>query len=285
MGVMGMTTSAVLLLSPDDRSVDPANRALSARVEPLNGFGVDCALGHAAQPPAQPTCEPSCRGGCAPDFDLTTDEGRAKAYLNYLWKDHAYLRAGFSNAHRIDGDMVRTNQPWPFQLAHWKRQGIRTIVNLRGGFDASFHALERDACQRLGLTFVNFTITSREVPSRARVLGAKALFESIQYPALMHCKSGADRAGIMGVLYRHFRHGIPIREAMDQLSLRYLHIKAGKTGVLDYAFERYLTEGEPAGLSFLDWVMSPAYDPAAIKADFRSRAWGNLLTEVVLKRA
>ena len=218
------------------------------------------------------------------DFDLSTPGGRLSTTLNYLWNDHAYLRLGFSNAHWISDELVRTNQPWPFQLAEWKRQGVKTIINLRGGFDASFHALEKDACQRLGLTMVDFTVTSREVPSRARVHGAKDLFETIEYPALMHCKSGADRAGIMSVFYMHFRQGKTIREALEQLSLKYLHIKQGKTGVLDYTFERYLAEGEPAGQSFLEWVDSPAYDEAAIKADFRSQMWGRLLTEGVLKR-
>ncbi len=218
------------------------------------------------------------------DFDLSTPGGRLSTTLNYLWNDHAYLRLGFSNAHWISDELVRTNQPWPFQLAEWKRRGVKTIINLRGGFDASFHALEKDACQRLGLTMVDFTITSREVPSRARVHGAKALFETIEYPALMHCKSGADRAGIMSVFYMHFRQGKTIREALEQLSLKYLHVKQGKTGVLDYTFERYLAEGEPAGQSFLEWVDSPAYDEAAIKADFRSQMWGRLLTEGVLKR-
>lgn len=218
------------------------------------------------------------------DFDLSTPGGRLSTTLNYLWNDHAYLRLGFSNAHWISDELLRTNQPWPFQLAEWKRRGVKTIINLRGGFDASFHALEKDACQRLGLTMVDFTITSREVPSRARVHGAKALFETIEYPALMHCKSGADRAGIMSVFYMHFRQGKTIREALEQLSLKYLHIKQGKTGVLDYTFERYLAEGEPAGQTFLEWVDSPAYDEAAIKADFRSQMWGRLLTEGVLKR-
>lgn len=218
------------------------------------------------------------------DFDLSTPGGRFSTTLNYLWNDHAYLRLGFSNAHWISDELVRTNQPWPFQLAAWKRRGVKTIINLRGGFDASFHALEKDACQKLGLTLVDFTITSREVPSRARVHGAKALFETIEYPALMHCKSGADRAGIMSVLYMHFRQGKTIGKALEQLSLKYLHIKQGKTGVLDYTFERYLTEGEPAGQTFLEWVDSPAYDEAKIKADFRSQMWGRLLTEGLLKR-
>ena len=218
------------------------------------------------------------------EFDLSTPGGRLRTYLDYLWNDHAYLRLGFQNAHWISDELVRTNQPWPHQIAHWKRQGIKTIINLRGGFDASFHALEKDACERHGLAMVDFTITSREVPSRARVFGAKELFETVQYPALMHCKSGADRAGIMSVFYMHFRKGLSIREAMDQLSLRYLHMRAGKTGVLDYTFERYLAEGEPKGQTFLEWVESPAYDPAAIKADFRAQWWGTLLTERIIRR-
>ena len=217
-------------------------------------------------------------------FDLSTPLGRARTYADYLWNDHAYLRLGFSNAHWISEELVRANQPWPHQLAGWKARGIRTVINLRGGFDASFHALEKDACQRLGLDLVDFTITSREVPSRERVLGARDMFKSIEYPALMHCKSGADRAGIMSVFYRHFHLGEPIRDAVKELGLRTLHVKQGKTGVLDYVFERYLLEGEPKGLSFTEWVESDAYDPVAMKADFRANWWGTLLTEKLVRR-
>jgi protein tyrosine/serine phosphatase len=217
-------------------------------------------------------------------FDLSTPEGRKRAWRDYMWNDHAFLRLRFQNAHWISEELVRTNQPSPEQLAGWKARGIKTIINLRGGFDGSFYVLEKEACAQLGLKLVDFTITSREVPSRARVLGARDLFQSIEYPALMHCKSGADRAGIMSVFYMHFRKGKPISEALDQLHLRYLHMKAGKTGVLDYVFERYLAEGEPAGLSFVEWVESPAYQPDAMKADFRAKWWGNFFTERLLKR-
>jgi protein tyrosine/serine phosphatase len=217
-------------------------------------------------------------------FDLTRPLGRFSTYLHYLWNDHAYLRLGWSNAHWVSPELMRANQPWPFQLKRLRDSGIKTIINLRGGFDGSFYALEKDACARLGLKLVDFTVTSREVPSRARVLGAKAMFDEIEYPAMMHCKSGADRAGIMSVLYAHFRLGQPIGEAIAQLSLRYGHVKQGKTGVLDYVFERYLTEGEPKGMSFLEWVESPAYDPDGIKADFRAKWWGTLLTEKLIRR-
>jgi len=217
-------------------------------------------------------------------FDLTTSAGRRRAVLDYLWKDHAYLRLGFTNAHWISPELVRTNQPWPFQLKAWADQGIKTVINLRGGLHTSFRALEVEACARLGLELTDFVVASRDVPTAEKVLAARTLFDTVRYPALMHCKSGADRAGLMGVLYQHFRLGVPIRQAVEQLSLRYLHMSAGLTGVLDYIFQLYLREAEPAGISFADWVRSPAYDPVAIKADFRAAWWGTLLTERVLKR-
>jgi protein tyrosine/serine phosphatase len=204
-----------------------------------------------------------------------------------LWHDHAYLRLGFMNAHWVGPDLVRTNQPWPHQLAAWKeKHGIRTVLNLRGGgYLTGFYVLEREACERLGIQLIDFPVSSREAPSLEQVEGAKALFETMDYPVLMHCKSGADRAGMMSVLYAHYRLGVPIREAIrNELSFRTLHVKAGKTGVIDYAFELYLKEGEPQGLSLIDWMRRPEYDPKAIKAEFQAGMLGSLLTEKLLRR-
>jgi protein tyrosine/serine phosphatase len=219
-------------------------------------------------------------------FDLATPRGRFQAYLDYLWNDHAWLRLGFQNAHWVGPELIRTNQPWPFQLKRWRDLGARTVINLRGGgYPTSFYLLEKDACTKLGLTLIDFAVSSREAPTRAQVEGAKTLFETLQYPAIMHCKSGADRAGIMSVLYAHYRLGLPLREAVAQeLSFRTLHVKQGKTGVLDYTFERYFAEGEPTGLSFLQWVQGPDYDPKKLKADFQAGMIGTLITDKLLRR-
>jgi protein tyrosine/serine phosphatase len=221
-----------------------------------------------------------------PTFDLTTRLGRFKTVLNYLWSDHAYLRLGFQNAQWVSPELIRTNQPWPFQLKRWRNLGVKTVINLRGGgYPTSFYLLEKDACARLGLQLIDFAVSSREAPSRAQVEGAKALFETVQYPAVMHCKSGADRAGVMSVLYAHFHLGLPLREAVArELSFRTLHVKQGKTGVLDYTFERYFIEGEPKGLSFLEWVQTPEYDPKRLKADFQAGMIGTLITDKLLRR-
>lgn len=217
-------------------------------------------------------------------FDLNAPWGRTRAWTNLIWNDHGFLRVGFQNAHWISDELVRTNQPFPHQLKWWAERGIRTVVNARGAHEQGLHALEREACARHGLVMEDFSIYSRAVPSREQVLGARDLFDRICYPALLHCKSGSDRAGIMSVFYKHFRQGLPIREAVEQLSLRYGHMRAGLTGVLDYTFDRYLAEGEPAGLSFLEWVESPAYDAPAMEKTFRSAWWGRVITEGILRR-
>jgi protein tyrosine/serine phosphatase len=121
---------------------------------------------------------------------------------------------------------------------------------------------------------------SREAPSTAQVKHAKELFETIQYPALMHCKSGADRAGAMAVLYKHLKMGLPIADAVEQLGFKYLHVKQGKTGVIDYYFERYLAEAN--GRTFLEWVETA--DIKAIKRAYMKRLSAQIPLDDLLRR-
>jgi hypothetical protein len=204
----------------------------------------------------------------SPAIDLTTPRGRRRARKELLWGDHGFLRVKFRNLHRISDEMYRANQPSPEHIARYAKElGLKTIINLRGQSPKGYYLLEKEACERHGIQLVDFQVFSREVPTAESVLQAKQLFDSIAYPALMHCKSGADRAGVMSVLYQHFRKGLPIDQALEQLSGKYLHVRQGKTGVLDDFFETYLAQGKSAGLSFEDWV-SRGYDHKAMKARF-----------------
>ncbi|MEL7487947.1 MAG: tyrosine-protein phosphatase [Pseudomonadota bacterium] len=204
--------------------------------------------------------------------------------------DHGVLRFFYDNTHEIaPGRLWRTYQPSPGKLKKWRDKGVRTVVNLRGETDSGHFALEKEACETLGLTLVSFRVYSREAPSANMLRDARQLFKDIDYPAVMHCKSGADRTGVMGTLYRFFEEGAPLDEAMEQLSFRYGHVKQGKTGVIDYAFERYLAyadahdKDKSSTSDFFEWV-DCEYDPAAIKAEFLGSWWGNLLTEKLLRR-
>jgi protein tyrosine/serine phosphatase len=128
---------------------------------------------------------------------------------------------------------------------------------------------------------IDMRMFSREAPTIAQVRRAHELFETIKYPALMHCKSGADRAGAMAVLYKHLKMGLPVEEAVEQLGWKYLHVKWGRTGVIDYFFERYLAQGK--GEPFIEWVENHC-DPKAIKAAFNQKLSAKIPLDALLQR-
>lgn len=217
-------------------------------------------------------------------FDLATPQGRRAAERDLVWADHGFLRTAFSNFHWIDpGKMARANQPSPQQVARYAAMGIKTILNLRGPSDTGYYHLEREACAANGIAMIDARMHSREPPRKDQILRAKELFDTIEYPALMHCKSGADRAGVMAVLYAHFKMGLPIDQAMEQLSLKYLHVRQGKTGMIDFFFTTYLKETAETGKPFLQWVEED-YDQPRVKAAFMGEWWANVLVDRILRR-
>ena len=203
--------------------------------------------------------------------DLGTPEGRKRARAEMIWGDHGFLRARFSNLHAISEEMWRANQPSPRQIAAYKAErGIRTIINLRGVSTRGYYLLEREACAAAGIELVDYQVFSRDTPTRETVLGVRELFEGLSYPALMHCKSGADRAGLMAVLYLIARQNLPVSEAIGQLGFKYLHVKQGKTGMLDAFFAAALAAGADRPEDFFAWITSD-YDRMAIKGAFLER--------------
>lgn len=220
----------------------------------------------------------------AQTIDLATTEGRRRARYDLTWGDHGFLRARFRNLHQISPEMYRANQPSPEHIERYAKDlGLKTIINLRGKSPKGYYLLEKEACEANGIELVDFQVFSRDTPTRETFVGARDLFNSIAYPALMHCKSGADRAGLASVLYMHFRQGLPIREAKEQLSFKYLHIRAGKTGILDFVFDRYLEQGEPKGLSFIDWINTD-YDRDALKTLFLEGRKNKINYDELLRR-
>ena len=113
------------------------------------------------------------------------------------------------------------------------------------------------------------------------ILAAKKLFNEIEYPVIMHCKSGADRAGLMSALYLILHKKISVNEAKKQLSFKYLHIKHAKTGILDAFFDEYLKENKKQ--DFLNWVKN-GYDPEKLKLSFKVKKLSEILSTYILRR-
>jgi len=216
--------------------------------------------------------------------DLSTEAGRKRARYELTWADHGFLRAKFRNLHQISDEMYRGNQPGPNMVKSYAEElGIKTIINLRGTSTKGYYLLEKEACEANGVDFVDYQMFSRDTPTRDAIFGAKELFETIRYPAFMHCKSGADRAGIMSFLYMMLRKQVPLEEAAGQLSLKYLHVKQGKTGMLDAFVDAYRQYNSQSPKAFLDWVAED-YDRLAVKEEFLETFQSRMQIDKLLRR-
>ena len=215
------------------------------------------------------------------DGDIASSRGRA--WRESLFVDHAVFRLVWGNlAEVVPGKLYRSNHPTPARLAQAKRRlQVRTLVNLRGHRRCGSDALSRDAARRLGLQHVAMAFESRGAPHRDRLLRFHDIYRTLATPALMHCKSGADRAGLASGLAILFEGGTAA-QAQAQLSWRFGHWRSSRTGILDAFFILYAQAAE-GRLPFLDWVRDE-YDEDRLRADFHARGLASFINDRVLLR-
>jgi glycosyltransferase involved in cell wall biosynthesis len=209
---------------------------------------------------------------------------RFKANFNLWITDHGFLRSLYDNGGVIGNFMYRVNQPSPAKLKKYEQTyGIRTVVNLRGSNpQLGWYQLESEACKKLNIKLVNIQVYSRGLPTRERIHELKRLIECMELPVLAHCKSGADRAGIFSVLYRHFRLGEPIETAKSELSWRFGHFRGAQTGILDYFFDQYIIQRR-SNQSFIDWVSSD-YLREKLEREFCPHGLTTFIVNNILRR-
>ena len=215
--------------------------------------------------------------------DMTTPWQRLLGYLDMLFVDHGFIRVIYSNTHRVSPRMYRSAQLTPYQITRAAKRGIKTIINLRGARDCGSYLLQKEVCARHGMTMIDFPLSSRDAPRKTDPRKLQEIFDQIEYPALLHCKSGADRAGLGAALFLALAENRPITEAVGQLHWKYGHVKQAKTGILDYFIETYRQRNAEQPIDFLLWTESE-YDPVALKRDFHENRWANVLIDRILRR-
>lgn len=215
--------------------------------------------------------------------DLATPGGRRRAWIDSLFVDHAVLRLVWDNvAEVVPGRLYRCNHPTPARLARAQRRyGLRTLINLRGERFCGSDALSREATARLGMTHTYMAFESRGAPHRERILRFHDIYRRLDTPAMMHCKSGADRAGLASGLAVLFEGGTA-KDALVQLHWRFGHIGRSPTGILDAFFIHYATVAE-GRLPFLQWVAAE-YDEAALRRDFKANGLARFVNDRLLVR-
>ncbi len=210
---------------------------------------------------------------------------RTKAHLHAWFVDHEILRSMFRNFYALSNNAFRSNHPSPaFIKKLHEKYGVKTIISMRRANSSGAYLLEKEACDKYGITLINHPMSSRSLPDAEKVLQARDILKTAEYPILIHCKSGADRAGMMSVFYKHFIENESIEEALKQLSMKYGHFRWADTGKLDYFFDDYLQfKTENPDIDFTEWL-TQHYDKPALNKSFKSEGWANIVVNKILRR-
>ena len=235
-------------------------RSVNARQGPVRAARTLPRGGICAKPAAMTQNAPLTRSG--------TSGGSLRDWLVYLFKDHAILRYPWSNFYPVAPGVWRSNHPTHARLARFKAMGIKTILNLRGAPNAGY-AFEAASCAALGLDLVTVKLYARAPNGRAALLELLDAFKTIERPFVMHCKSGADRAGLASALYLMAEEGATVAEARKMLSLRYLHIKQSKTGVLDHILDLFEQRQAKGPIDIRTWIETE-FDEEEVRASYRA---------------
>ena len=214
---------------------------------------------------------------------------KLRRYVVLYIIDHGLVRSLYQNLHSIGANYYRSSQPSPRQLRRHKAMlKIRTVINLRGENESSaVWQLEKEECERLGLHLINIRLLSRSFPHPEDINQIIKVLKEIPFPVLVHCKSGADRAGLFSVIYRYVHLNEPLDQSLSELSLRYGHVKFARTGMLDKFFELFQQANSATKISLEKWIMED-YDREFLKNEFDKATslnrFGDFLINKILRR-
>lgn len=132
-----------------------------------------------------------------------------------------------SNFHEIlPGQFYRSAQMSPGELAtRIERFQIRTVLNLRGtGSDPAWYRDERDVTSARDVRLVNFPMSASRRLTPEQALELVEIMKDAPKPLLVHCLGGADRTGLVSMIFLNQVAGIDEETAERQLTPFYGHI-------------------------------------------------------------
>jgi protein tyrosine/serine phosphatase len=131
------------------------------------------------------------------------------------------------NFREVDpGKLYRSGQLNGEQLADAIDQlGIKTVINLRGRATEPWYREEKEVAREKGVRHVDVRFSARRIPTRDQLIVLLDAFRDEERPILMHCNFGADRVGEAAAIYQMEYMGKSRQEALDMLTLRYLHLE------------------------------------------------------------
>jgi protein tyrosine phosphatase (PTP) superfamily phosphohydrolase (DUF442 family) len=141
----------------------------------------------------------------------------------------------------VAGRVYRSAQLTPSQLESFvQRNGIRTVINLRGRPFDDWYPAEMQATQALGVSQEDITTSANRLPSPGEIRRLIEVFDRSEHPLLIHCQQGADRTGLAAAMYQLLYTDASFESARRQCSLRYGHLRIHTAASMDEFFDRYV---------------------------------------------
>jgi undecaprenyl-diphosphatase len=146
------------------------------------------------------------------------------------------------NFHAITpGQAYRSAQLDRDELAHYVKQyNIKSVLNLRGSNAGErWYEDELAACQELKVMHYDVELSAYREPTDTQVRQLLDIFNTAPRPLLIHCNSGADRAGLVAAMWKVAVDKEPKAQAAKQLSICYGHLPLGRTQAMERFFEKW----------------------------------------------
>lgn len=145
------------------------------------------------------------------------------------------------NLHAVSEGVLYRSAQLSKNETRWavREYAIKSVLNLRGANAGSpWYDEEIQAARELGLAHFDYPLSAKRFVTSQQIEEVLDIVRKAPKPLLIHCKSGADRAGLVAALYRFAETGASAAEADQELSLVYGHFPylTSRSGAMDDSF-------------------------------------------------
>jgi protein tyrosine/serine phosphatase len=157
------------------------------------------------------------------------------------------------NFHAVEeGTFYRSAQLSKSELQSAARDhGIKAVLNLRGAHPGeAWYDDEVAVSKALGLAHYDYALSARRLVTEEQISDLLAIIRHAPKPLLVHCKSGADRTGLVSALYRFAIEGKSANEADAELTLAYGHFPylTSRTRAMDESFWAFVRKPDASAV-------------------------------------
>jgi len=152
-------------------------------------------------------------------------------YVHFYFFDHGWIRAIYDNYFMVDEKLHRSSHPSYSTLKKAASLGVTQVISLRHPGKISYQLLEEIWTDRLGLKFISYSMSASDISDPSTYLNILGQINNNKGKTLIHCKSGADRSGLVSALYLLNQSVPQIQKSLQMLNWKFGHFGLGKKAI------------------------------------------------------